>query len=68
VLDTLVPEETKVVDGITFNLKRYLKDGHIIKEIAFGGQGLSFFRKVKHSPFKILKLMEEAGIYLLDIF
>jgi hypothetical protein len=25
VAHTLVPEETKVVDGITFNLKRYLK-------------------------------------------
>jgi hypothetical protein len=43
VLDTLVPEETKVVDGITFNLKRYLKDGHIIKEIAFEDKGKTIF-------------------------
>jgi hypothetical protein len=70
VLDTLVPEETKVVDGITFNLKRYLKDGHIIKEIAFEDKGrLSFLRKVKALTLQDFEaLMEEAGIYLLDIF
>lgn len=71
VLNTLVPEETKVVDGITFNLKRYLKEGHIIKEIAFQDKDKEFlfFEKVKALTLQDFEtLMEEAGIYLLDIF
>jgi SAM-dependent methyltransferase len=71
VLDTLVPEEVKTVDGIDFHLKRYLKDGHIIKEIDFEDQGLQFHftEKVKALTLQDFEsMMEEAGIYLLDIF
>jgi hypothetical protein len=39
VLKTLVPEEIKTVEGIDFHLKRYLKDGHIYKEIDFEEKG-----------------------------
>ena len=42
VLNTLVPEETKTVDGIDFHLKRYLKDGHICKDIIFSDNGQDF--------------------------
>lgn len=71
VLDTLVPEEIKTVDGIDFHLKRYLKDGHIYKEIDFEdkGQKFHFTEKVKALTLEDFEnLMEEAGIYLLDIF
>ncbi|MEO8253044.1 MAG: class I SAM-dependent methyltransferase [Flavobacterium sp.] len=71
VLNTLVPEETKTVDGIDFHLKRYLKDGHIIKEIDFEDQGQKFHftEKVKALTLQDFEsMMEEAGIYLLDIF
>ncbi|PRZ27838.1 class I SAM-dependent methyltransferase [Flavobacterium granuli] len=71
VLDTLVPEEIKTVDGIDFHLKRYLKDGHIHKEIDFEdkGQKFHFTEKVKALTLEDFEnLMEEAGIYLLDIF
>ena len=71
VLDTLVPEEVKTVDGIDFHLKRYLKDGHIIKEIDFEdeGQQFHFTEKVKALTLQDFEsMMEEAGIYLLDIF
>jgi SAM-dependent methyltransferase len=71
VLNTLVPEETKTVDGIDFHLKRYLKDGHIYKEIDFDdkGQHFHFTEKVKALTLHDFEtLMEEAGIYLLDIF
>ena len=49
VLNTLVPEEVKTVDGIDFHIKRYLKDGHIYKEIDFEDQGQKyhFTEKVK---------------------
>ncbi|TDE52985.1 class I SAM-dependent methyltransferase [Flavobacterium sp. GT3P67] len=71
VLETLVSEETKTVEGIDFHIKRYLKDGHIYKEIDFEdkGQKFHFTEKVKALTLKDFEeLMEEAGIYLLDIF
>jgi SAM-dependent methyltransferase len=71
VLENLVPEETKTVDGIDFNIKRHLKDGHIYKEIDFEDQGNTyhFTEKVKALTLKDFEeMMEEAGIFLLDIF
>lgn len=71
VLNTLVPEEIKTVDGIDFHLKRYLKEGHIYKEIDFEDKGQKFHytEKVKALTLEDFEiLMEEAGIYLLDIF
>ena len=71
VIETLIPEETKTVEGIDFHIKRYLKDGHIYKEIDFEdkSQKFHFTEKVKALTLKDFEvLMEEAGIYLLDIF
>lgn len=71
VLNTLVPEETKTVDGIDFHITRYLKEGHIYKEIQFQDQGQDyhFTEKVKALTLTDFEnLMEEAGIYLLDLF
>ena len=71
VIETLIPEETKTVEGIDFHIKRYLKDGHIYKEIDFEDkdQKFHFIEKVKALTLKDFEeLMEEAGIYLLDIF
>ena len=71
VIETLIPEETKTVEGIDFHIKRYLKEGHIYKEIDFEdkGQKFHFTEKVKALTLKDFEeLMEEAGIYLLDIF
>ncbi|MGQ7947039.1 class I SAM-dependent methyltransferase [Flavobacterium sp. WC2509] len=71
VIANLVPEEVKTVDGIDFNIKRHLTDGHIYKVIDFHDQGqhYHFTEKVKAltlNDFEVM--MEEAGIYLLDIF
>jgi translation initiation factor 2 alpha subunit (eIF-2alpha) len=71
VVNTLIPEEMKTIDGIDFNIKRYEKSGHIYKEITFNHQEQSFhfIEKVKALTLKDFEdLMEEAGIYLLDIF
>jgi SAM-dependent methyltransferase len=71
VLNNLVPEEVKTVDEIDFHIKRYLKDGHIYKEIDFEDQGQKFHftEKVKALTLKDFEeMMEEAGIFLLDIF
>jgi SAM-dependent methyltransferase len=71
VLDQLVAEETKSVDGIDFHLKRYLLDGYIIKEINFTdkGQDFHYTEKVRALTLDDFKqMMEQAGIYLLDTF
>ncbi|MBB1193994.1 SAM-dependent methyltransferase [Flavobacterium sp. SOK18b] len=71
VLETLVPEETKTVDEIDFHITRYEKEGHIYKDISFEdkGQKFHFTEKVKALTLKDFEvLMDQAGIYLLDIF
>lgn len=71
VLNNLVPEETKTVEGIDFKIKRYLKNGHIFKEIDFEDQGQNYHytEKVKALTLADFEaMMEEAGIYLLDVF
>ncbi|MFD2727729.1 class I SAM-dependent methyltransferase [Hyunsoonleella rubra] len=71
VLANLVPEDTKTVDGITFNLKRFLRDGYIIKTIDFetNGQAYSFEERVKAFTLADFEMMfEAAGVYLLDVF
>lgn len=39
VLRQLVPEESKTLDGITFQIKRYLEDGTLVKSIDFEAEG-----------------------------
>jgi SAM-dependent methyltransferase len=71
VLANLVSEEVKNVDTIDFNIKRYLKEGYIYKEIEFEDQGekFHFIEKVKGLTLEDFEtMMENAGIYLLDIF
>ncbi len=71
ILENLVAEETKEIDGITFNIKRSVENKKIIKEIRFEDKGESFFFTEKVSAFTLTdfeEMMEEAGIYLLEIF
>jgi len=71
VVNNLVAEEVKTVENIDFHIKRYVSEGHIYKEIDFEDQGekFHFIEKVKALTLKDFEeLMEEAGIYLLDIF
>jgi len=71
VIANLVPEEVKTVDNIDFHINRYVKDGHIYKEIDFEDQGekYHFTEKVQALTLQDFEvMMEEAGIYLLDIF
>ena len=71
VLENLVPNEIKTVDGIDFHIKRYLKDGHIYKEIDFVDKGKTFHFTEKVQALRLAdfeQMMEEAGIFLLDIF
>ena len=71
VIDNLIPDETKEVDGITFHIKRFVKEDFIIKEIDFEdkGEAFHFTEKVRAYTLDDFKnMMEKCGIYLLDTF
>ena len=71
VIDNLVAEEVKSVDGIDFHIKRYYKDGHIFKEISFEDDGKQFHFTERVQALRLAdfeQIMEDAGIFLLDIF
>ena len=71
VLNNLVPEETKTVDGATFHLKRYKENGYIVKDIAFTHEGNDYHYQERVRAFSLEDfeaLFEKAGVYLLDIF
>ena len=71
IIENLVAEETKEIDGITFNIKRFVENKKIIKEIRFEDKGETYNFTEKVSAFTLVDfeaMMEEAGIYLLEIF
>lgn len=71
IIENLVAEETKEIDGITFNIKRFVENKKIIKEIRFEDKGETYNFTEKVSAFTLSDfeaMMEEAGIYLLEIF
>jgi len=71
VINNLVTENIKTVDGIDFNQKRHLEDGYIIKTIRFtvDNKDYSFQERVKALSLDDFKtLFEKAGVYLLDVF
>ncbi|MBU2951798.1 class I SAM-dependent methyltransferase [Tamlana agarivorans] len=71
VIDNLVPEETKTVDGIDFHLKRFVEDGYIIKDITFTVDEKVYNYQERVRAFTLAdfeKLFEQANVYLLDVF
>ena len=71
VIDNLVPEEVKTVDGIDFNLKRYVENGYIIKDISFTDDGKDYKFQERVRAFTLADfeaLFEQADVYLLDVF
>ena len=71
VMDSLVPEESKMINGIEFQLKRHVKEGYIFKDIAFKTQGeeFNFTERVKAFSLKDFELLfEQADVNLLDVF
>ena len=71
VTKNLILEETKVIEGIEFHLKRYVKNGYIFKDISFNHGGEDYFYQERVRAFNLSDfetLFEKAGVYLLDIF
>jgi SAM-dependent methyltransferase len=70
-VNLLKEEETKVMQGIEFHLKRYLKDGYIHKEIRFEADNTPYFftERVKALTLKDFKeFFIFAGLTLVDTF
>ena len=71
VIDNLIPEDTKTVEGIDFKLKRYVENGYIIKDISFKieNKSYNFKESVKAITLDEFKNMfQKANIQLLDVF
>ncbi|MFL0354531.1 bifunctional 2-polyprenyl-6-hydroxyphenol methylase/3-demethylubiquinol 3-O-methyltransferase UbiG [Xanthomarina sp. GH4-25] len=71
VINNLVPEDSKTVEGIEFHLKRYVKDGYLFKDISFedNGEKFQFQERVRAFSLKDFEtLFEKAGVHLLDVF
>jgi len=71
VLDNLVGENVKTVEGIDFHQKRSLVDGYIVKDISFSveGENYQFQERVRAFTLEDFEaLFEKAGVYLLDVF
>jgi hypothetical protein len=71
ILENLIPEDVKIVEGIEFHQKRYVRDGYIIKNIEFTADGEDFIFQERVKAFSLKDfedLFEEAGVYLLDVF
>jgi 2-polyprenyl-3-methyl-5-hydroxy-6-metoxy-1,4-benzoquinol methylase len=71
VLHQLVANETKVVNGIQFQLNRQYTGTHIIKEITFEDQGQYFSYQEKVQALKktdFEKLFSDCGFSLIETF
>lgn len=68
---TLVAKETKIVDTITFNITREIKDGFILKNISFfaDDENHSFTERVKYLDQDKMKMyLEKVGFTITNIF
>lgn len=68
---SLVKEEVKVVDSITFNIKREISDGFVLKHISFfaDGKRRTFTERVKLLDLKKFKIyFAKVGLEVTHIF
>ena len=71
VIDNLVAEDVKHVEGIDFYQKLSVKNGYIVKDIAFEIDGAShkYQERVRAFTLKDFEdMFAQAGVYLLDVF
>lgn len=70
-IENLVAEETKTIDKIDFNLKQFVHNDYIVKDINFEADGKShhYQEHVKAHSLKDFEILfEQADTYLLDVF
>lgn len=71
VVNNLVPQNTKTVEGIDFLQKRRLENGYIVKDIHFNHNGIVYSYQERVKAFRLKdfqELFDKANVTLLDIF
>lgn len=71
VVNQLIQQEAVTIEGITFNISRYIKDGFIVKEINFiaDNESHTYYEKVKILPLeKIKSYLKKAGFSIKYLF
>ncbi len=71
VIENLVSQDIKTVEGIVFTQKRKVENGYIVKDISFKieNQTYNFQERVKALTLNDFELLfEKAGVHLLDVF
>lgn len=69
--NSLIPEEAKTIEGITFHINRHLSNNYVTKDIRFSHQGKEYHFTERVKALKLQDFeayIEAAGGYLLDIF
>ena len=69
--ESLIAAETKVVDAITFNIKREISNGFIIKHISFFADGKNhvYTERVKYLDLsKMTSYLEKVGFKIEQTF
>jgi SAM-dependent methyltransferase len=71
VIENLVKEETKTIDGVTFHLKRFVENGFIKKDIQFEAEGKKYhFQEQVKAIFKsdFDKFLKKSNLTIIDVF
>lgn len=71
VINNLVPEEVKQINGINFHIRKYLEGEYIVKDIRFDDKGeqYEFQERVKAiRRVKFLEYFKYANLEVIDIF
>ena len=71
VIPNLVPSETKVLDGIKFDIKRTFNGKHIIKDIRVNDTEQEYHFQERVSAFDLIAIQEmaaSAGLQIVDVF
>lgn len=71
IIENLVAENIKTVDGIDFKQKRYVEEGYILKDIFFNAEGVDYNFQEKVRAFSLSdfeELFKAADLHLLEVF
>lgn len=71
IIQHLIPEEKKEVDGITFHISRFVESGTIVKKIQFQDKGkhYDFQERVRaFSLSEMARLFRKSGLQLVNVY
>jgi len=71
IIKNLAPQEVKTVDGIEFNLQKFVADGKIIKHINFEHRLKAYAFEERVQAFLLTdfeRMLTNAGLHIVDLF